>query len=95
METITFLNPQLTMATFVGTFTLVAANGDSISGTVAGSLAINSTGLFDVTETFEITDGTGRFDGATGSAVGAGQATPAGVAQETFQGTISSPGSLK
>jgi hypothetical protein len=84
--------------TFSGTFTLVAANGDTIVGTATGGLSVdpNNPGFFDVTETFTITGGTGRFARATGSAIGGGLANrTTSVAQESFEGTISSPGSLK
>jgi hypothetical protein len=95
VETITF-NSNRTVAAFLGTFTLAGSNGDSITGTAAGTLVFNSeTGVFDVTETFVITGGTGRFNGATGSATGEGEASTAGVAQESFKGTLSLPGSRK
>jgi hypothetical protein len=91
-------NINLADLSFVGTFTLQAANGDTIVGTATGVLLFNpaNPGFFDVSETFTITGGTGRFAGATGSAIGQGQANrTTGVAQESFQGTISSPGSLR
>jgi hypothetical protein len=84
--------------TFSGTFTLVAANGDTIVGTATGGLSFdpNNPGFFDVTEIFTITGGTGRFARAIGSAIGGGLADrTTSVAQESFEGTISSPGSLK
>jgi hypothetical protein len=47
---------------------LIAANGDSISATVAGSLDPTTTpDVFSVTEIDTITGGTGRFAGAKGS----------------------------
>jgi hypothetical protein len=91
-------NINLSNFTFEGMFTLVAANGDTIVGTAAGSLSVDQSNpaYLVVTETFVFTGGTGRFAGATGSALGGGLANRAtSVAQESFQGTISSPGSSK
>jgi hypothetical protein len=82
---------------FFDCITLVAANGDTIVGFSTGTLVFNpTTGLYDITdEIVTITDGKGRFAGATGSATGVGTSTRAGVANESFQGFISTPGSLK
>jgi hypothetical protein len=66
----------LDLATFVhvGEFTWVAANGDAVSGTFVGQFIPTDTlGLFDNVEAFEIVDGTGRFEGATGSGIAGGQ----------------------
>ena len=55
-------------ATAVGTVTLTAANGDVIRATDAGVSAPTGTvGVVDITETWTITGGTGRFAGATGT----------------------------
>jgi hypothetical protein len=80
---------------FQGSFVLYAANGDSITGNVTGQLSTTSDpNVLEVSEMIFITGGTGRFAGATGSATGEGQAFHnTGEADETFQGTISSPGS--
>jgi hypothetical protein len=84
---------------FFDTFTLTAANGDMLFGTGTGTLTVSPTtppGFLAVNETIMITNGTGRFAGATGSATGMGLADiTTHVAQESFTGTISSPGSLK
>jgi hypothetical protein len=84
-------------ATFTGMFTLTAANGDTIFGSDAGTLLFNpATGFFDVNEILMFMGGTGRFEGATGGATGVGQVDPStNVAVESFEGVISSPGSLK
>ena len=53
-------------STTTGSFTLIAANGDSISGTLTGQgTALN--GVVTIVETATITGGTGRFANATGS----------------------------
>jgi hypothetical protein len=50
--------------------TLIAANGDMIFGTGEGQGKPTATlGVVSVVETFHITGGTGRFDGATGTFV--------------------------
>jgi hypothetical protein len=80
---------------FMGEFTLFAANGDSVTGEVSGRLIPTADpNVRNVQETITITGGSGRFTGATGAATGQGQAfVDTGLAQETFEGTISSPGS--
>jgi hypothetical protein len=78
---------------FSGSFTITAANGDTLSGAYAG----NITGfLDDVTAvnvfTATVTGGTGRFAGATGTLSGTGQANLATFQESrTFSGTISVP----
>lgn len=77
--------------TFSGSFTITAANGDTLTGAYAGHV----TGFLDqVTAvsafTATVTGGTGRFAGATGSFSGSGQANLATFAESrTFAGTIS------
>jgi len=53
-------------STTVGTFTLTAANGDSLSGTFTGT-GIVANGMVTIVENATITEGTGRFANATGS----------------------------
>jgi len=90
----------LPIATLPGTIAFTAANGDEVNG--EGDL----TGLLNPVDgnfpsfTFDITitDGSGRFDGATGSFTGSGgQTTVPGEDNDlitaTFKGTISSVGS--
>lgn len=52
-----------------GTFRIVAANGDEIRGTYDGQGVYDPdrADLVHLTATFVITEGTGRFEGATGS----------------------------
>jgi hypothetical protein len=53
-------------STTIGSFTLTAANGDSISGTFTG-VGIVASGMVTIVENATITEGTGRFANATGS----------------------------
>ena len=80
-----------TALTFSGSFTITAANGDTLGGAYGG----NITGfLDDVTSTYAftatVTGGTGRFAGATGTLSGTGQGNLATFQESrTFSGTIS------
>jgi hypothetical protein len=53
-------------STTTGSFTLIAANGDSISGTFTGQGTVLN-GIVTIVETATITEGTGRFANATGT----------------------------
>jgi hypothetical protein len=89
---------QLTVTLATGTATgsaqLIAANGDSIFTTVAGSSEPTATpGVLSITEIDTITGGTGRFAGAQGSFTVerlVNQAT--GFTSGSVHGTIASPG---
>jgi hypothetical protein len=89
---------QLTVTLATGTATgsahLVAANGDSVYTTVAGSLALTATpGIATVTEINTITGGTGRFAGAQGSfTVERLLNLGTGFTSGSFHGAITSPG---
>ena len=77
--------------TFAGIFTITAANGDTLLGAYTGSI---SGSLADGTSTYGFTatvkGGTGRFDGATGTFSGTGQANLATFKESrVFSGTIS------
>jgi hypothetical protein len=78
-------------AEFSGTFTMTAANGDTIVGTLMG----NGTGVLDdVTATYAyratITGGTGRFSNAAGAFSATGQVNLiTALHSQTFSGTIS------
>ena len=53
--------------TAIGTFQFVAANGDTLTGTISGISTPTATpGVNQIVETSIITGGTGRFAGATG-----------------------------
>jgi hypothetical protein len=94
-----FATLDLTDLSYVGGGTWFAANGDSISFTFAGQFIPTSTsGVLENVETFEITGGTGRFEGATGAGIAGGlvdAATLVPLTAAPFDATISSPGSLK
>jgi hypothetical protein len=77
--------------TFSGSFTIAAADGDTLAGDYAGHITGSlddgsSTNAFLAT----VTGGTGRFAGATGSFSGTGQANLAALQESrAFSGTIS------
>ena len=78
-----------------GSFELIAANGDTLTGGLQGlgTLTAPPDG-FTIVETYTITGGTGRFAGATGrfTAERSVNLTTL-VTTGSFEGTISSPGS--
>lgn len=80
---------------YSGTFTWIAANGDTVTGTFTGQLIPTATpGLFDNLEEITITGGTRRFSNATGHAVAVGQLDQTTLSfLFPFKGTISSIGS--
>ena len=65
-KTIFQLQVDLRTANSLGSFTLIAANGDSIFGTISGH-ATPVGDLNSIVEMATITGGTGRFDDATGT----------------------------
>ena len=72
----------------VGTFTLTAANGDSLFGDLLGRASI-ADGVARVVETATITGGTGRFVHATGTFTTARTVVQAtGVSSGSFDGTL-------
>jgi hypothetical protein len=98
----TMLDPTHVQFTIAEQHTLTGANGDSI--TAVGTSTVNqdlSTGAFVVPPwSYTITQGTGRYAGATGSGLNSGstQLNSAGTAATgtfTFDGTISTVGSLQ
>ena len=80
-----------------GTFTITAANGDRLTGDFTGaSTPIELPNLFAIVETARITGGTGRFTGATGGFIMkrvVDLSSP--FTSGTFEGTISSPASMR
>lgn len=79
--------------TGTGTYTLTAANGDTVTADVTGLATMVAPGVLTVAETAVITGGTGRFAGATGTfAVERTFFVATGVTAGSFEGTISSPG---
>ena len=70
-----------------------AANGDSISTTVAGSGVVLEPGLFSIEDVHTITGGTGRFAGAHGTFTVKRLASGVTfLTSGSFDGTITSPG---
>jgi hypothetical protein len=88
------LTVTLADGTATGSAQLIAANGDSVFTTVAGSSEQTSTpGVVSITEVDTITGGTGRFAGAQGSFTVERLVNLAtGLTSGSFHGTITSPG---
>lgn len=86
-----FLTDSLT---FAGDFKMIAANGDILSGTIEGWGSLpGPDGSLPFWGTFTFTGGTGRFEGATGSADIIGLANVVtGQATYSFDGTVSLAG---
>lgn len=73
-----------------GEMVFTAANGAQLVGTFSGLAAPNNIGGFDYWGTYQITGGTGRFSGASGSGTYYGGADgETGVL--TFEGTLMNP----
>jgi hypothetical protein len=89
------LTVTLANGTATGSAQLIAANGDSIYTTVAGSSEVTA-GIASITEINTITGGTGRFAGAQGSFTVERLVNLAtGFTSGSFHGTITSPGAAK
>jgi hypothetical protein len=83
------LQVDVRTSTSIGSFTLIAANGDSVFGTLSGQ-ATAVGGIASIEETAIITGGKGRFADATGTFTierVLNQAT--GISSGSFDGTIS------
>ena len=80
-----------TTLTFTGSFTITAANGDTLTGSFEGNgTGVHDDGTATYSFTATITGGSGRFAGATGSFSGTGQGNLATFQESrTFSGTIS------
>jgi hypothetical protein len=99
----TLVNPHdvdISTMTACGPEVLTAANGDSVTADGCGTGTVVSGSppfaALSIVEDYEITGGTGRFVGATGSyhvARTLDQAT--GATTGSFEGTITSPGASK
>jgi hypothetical protein len=81
----------------VGTYVFTAANGDTLTAEFTGRASPTATpGVLAVVETATITEGTGRFEGATGSfVVNRLYDRAAGTTTGSFEGKISTVGSGK
>jgi hypothetical protein len=80
---------DLAALTFSGSFTITAANGDTLVGAYAGYLTGRDgpTSLYAFTAT--VTGGTGRFEQATGTFSGTGQGNLSTLEESrSFSGTI-------
>jgi hypothetical protein len=91
---------DVTTFSYVGGATWAGANGDAVFSTFEGQFVPTSTpGVPENIETFEITGGTGRFEGATGGGVAGGELDAVTLLPfgrgAPLVGTISSPGSLE
>jgi hypothetical protein len=88
------LTVTLANGTATGSGILIAANGDSLTTTIAGSSEMTATpGVVSIMEIDTITGGTGRFAGAQGSFTIERLANlVTGFTSGSFHGTISSPG---
>ncbi len=80
-----------------GAATWTAANGDTVTNVTTSFVLVDAVGpgVFTYLQTIEITGGTGRFDGATGSAEVTGTIDLSGPVPSydgRLEGTISSPG---
>jgi hypothetical protein len=84
-----------TPARGAGSFELIAANGDKLTGQLTGlGTPTETPDVFSIVETYTITGGTGRFAGATGSftAERTVSLAPPLLTTGSFEGTISLPG---
>ena len=72
-----------------GTAELIAANGDRLFADVVGQATVVGPDLFSIEEHYTITEGTGRFQGASGSFVLARSLIEStGVTAGSFSGTL-------
>jgi hypothetical protein len=79
--------------TAVGTYVFTAADGSTLTASLAGSATLVAPGVLAISETGTITGGTGRFAGATGSFSTERTFFPAiGETYGSFEGWISTPG---
>ena len=71
-----------------GTFTLVAANGDQLTGTVQFTGPLPSSDFHTTTAVLTITGGTGRFADASGTITSQNLVTPTCFAEPSCPGLI-------
>ena len=78
----------------VGTYVFTAADGSTLTATLAGTATLVAPGVLAISETATITGGTGRFAGATGSFSTDRTFFPGtGETHGSFEGWISTRGS--
>ncbi|HEU0246783.1 MAG TPA: hypothetical protein VFR38_06810 [Gaiellaceae bacterium] len=81
---------------FDGSFTITAANGDTVVGTYSGVVPSIDFPVAVYEQGAEITGGTGRFAGASGEFHVSGLANLAtGAYSQALSGVVSSPGAAK
>ena len=82
---------------FAGSFTATAANGDTFHGSFEGETIVpnGAPPPYEFAAEWEITGGTGRFAGATGSGTSTGLDYGNGQDSQTDDGVISTVGSNK
>jgi len=94
---LTFVSP--TCATFVEYTTFGAANGDTLTMVQTGTACFGTPTSASATASYTVTGGTGRFVGATGSGTASTNVTAIApgvfTGPATYEGVLSSPGSLK
>ena len=79
--------------TATGTYTFTAADGSTLTATLAGTAALVAPGQLSISEEGVVTGGTGRFAGARGSFSTQRTFFPGtGQTHGTFEGWISTPG---
>jgi hypothetical protein len=71
-----------------GTFTVVAANGDQLTGPVVFSGPLPSGGVHETTAVLTITGGTGRFADASGTITSQNLVTPTCIAEPSCPGLL-------
>ena len=81
-----------------GAATLTAANGDQVLMSIAGTVCSTGPSTSTLSFVYVATGGTGRFAGATGSGSGIAHGTvtglSSGVADISYDGTLSAPGDV-
>ncbi len=89
MHSISTVNTNVFPWIQTGPQELTAANGDKLFGSYAGIAIPNQDGSVIFEGTWEITHGTGRFEGVTGSGSYKGSSVPAdGVGEISYEGTL-------
>lgn len=78
-----------------GTFTITAANGDTIVGTYAGTFTVDGGGNIHYEQTNTVTGGSGRFAAAAGAFGVSGIAYADGSDVQQLSGAITSVGASK
>jgi hypothetical protein len=86
---------DLGAGTYAGSFTMTAANGDTLVGTYAGTFTVDGGGNILYEQTNTVTGGTGRFANASGAFGVSGFAGADGACLQTLSGAVSSVGSSK